>query len=184
MRNILFRIISVAQTLGKNNLAFSGANEKIYQEYNGNFLSLIKIIVEFDHIIQEHNRWIKDKEIHNRYLGYRIQNELIILIANEIKTKIIQKIKNAKYFSIILYYTPDISHQEQMNFLLRWVDIFSTPMQSFEILIVNDSIGKGRFNAIINKISIIGLDISNLRGQGYDIGSNMKGKYQGVQKDF
>ena len=28
----------------------------------------------------------------------------------------------------------------------------------------------------------IGLDISNLRGQGYDNGSNMKGKHEGVQK--
>jgi len=34
----------------------------------------------------------------------------------------------------------------------------------------------------MNEINNIGLDVSNLRGQGYDNGSNMKGKHQGVQK--
>ena len=34
----------------------------------------------------------------------------------------------------------------------------------------------------MDEIKYIGLDINNLRGQGYDNGSNMKGKQQGVQK--
>ncbi|XP_070040246.1 uncharacterized protein [Nicotiana tomentosiformis] len=41
---------------------------------------------------------------------------------------------------------------------------------------------KGLFEVIIDEIKNIGLDIDNLRGQGYDNGSNMKGKHQGVQK--
>lgn len=36
----------------------------------------------------------------------------------------------------------------------------------------------------MNELNIIGLDISNLRGQGYDNGFNMKGKHQDVQKRF
>ena len=88
---MLIRIIAVVKTLSKINLAFCGKNEKIYQEANGNVLSLIEMIAKFDPIMQEHIRWIKDDEIHNHYLGYNIQNELINLIPGEIKTKIIKK---------------------------------------------------------------------------------------------
>ena len=85
----------------KNNLAFRGTNERIYKESNENFLSIIEMIVEFDPIVQEHICQIKDIKIHNHYLGHRIQDELINLLASEIKINI-KHIKNTKYFSIIL----------------------------------------------------------------------------------
>ena len=53
-RNVLVRIIAIMKSLAKNNLAFRGDNEKIYQENNENFLCLIKMISEFDPIMQEH----------------------------------------------------------------------------------------------------------------------------------
>ena len=55
------------------------------------FLSIIEMIVEFDPTMQEHIFQIKDNEIHSHYL-HRIQNELINLLANEIKMKIIKKL--------------------------------------------------------------------------------------------
>ncbi|KAL5169536.1 Zinc finger MYM-type protein 1 [Glycine soja] len=51
-----------------------------------------------------------------------------------------------------------------------------------EFLKVDDTTGICVFDAIMNEINNIGLDICNLRGQGYDNGSNMKGKHQVVQK--
>jgi hypothetical protein len=42
--------------------------------------------------------------------------------------------------------------------------------------------GLGLFNELQAVLNILDLDIDNIRGQGYDNGSNMKGKHQGVQK--
>jgi hypothetical protein len=47
---------------------------------------------------------------------------------------------------------------------------------------VNDTTWKGLFDVLVGELNHLGIDIDNVRGQSYDNGSNMKGKYQGVQK--
>ena len=47
---------------------------------------------------------------------------------------------------------------------------------------VYDTTGQGLFEELQNVLETLGLDINNVRGQGYDNGSNMKGKHQGVQR--
>ena len=71
-KKVLARIITIIKYLYKNNLAFHGTNEKIYQKGNGNVLSLIELLVEFDPVMQEHVKRIKNGDLHNHYLSKTI----------------------------------------------------------------------------------------------------------------
>ncbi|KAG4925001.1 hypothetical protein JHK87_050541 [Glycine soja] len=66
---VLVRITTLIKYFSKNNLAFRGTNEKIYQKGNENFLSLINLLAEFDPIMQKHVKRIKNGDLHNHYLS-------------------------------------------------------------------------------------------------------------------
>jgi hypothetical protein len=73
-----------------------------------------------------------------------------------------------------------------MSLIIRYVDTSSDSIcieESFlGFLDINDTTGQGLFDVLQNELKDLDLDIDNVRGQGYDNGSNMKGKNQGVQK--
>lgn len=60
--------------------------------------------------MNEHVRRIQTKQTKVHYLSNEIQNEVISLVGDKISEEIARQVKKAKYFSVIMDCTPDISH--------------------------------------------------------------------------
>lgn len=190
---VLLRIVSVIKMLGRSNLAFQGTSDNLYQHNNGNFLKLVELLAEFDPVMQEHvRRVLKKKERQATYLSKTVQNELISTISDNIKRHILEAIIKSKYYSIILDCTPDASKTEQMTLIIRYVSLKQTDdnPRTSEIVInesflgfipIEKSTGLKLTEIILEQLSELGLSLENIRGQGYDNGSNMKGIQNGVQ---
>ena len=58
------------------------------------------MIASFDNPMAEHLRNMKNKEIHQQYLGPRIQTVLIYLIGNNERTEIVAYTQKAKYYTV------------------------------------------------------------------------------------
>ncbi|XP_053120646.1 uncharacterized protein LOC128331326 [Hemicordylus capensis] len=193
-RQVLERLIAAVRFLGMQNMAFHGTTEKLYSENNGNFLKLVEFLALFDPVMTEHVRRVKDEETMVHYLGKEIQNELIELLATSIKQNILARINSAKYYSVILDCTPDVSHTEQMTMIVRFVDVImpsDTETSEPEVTIKEHFLGfvplkkttcAFMAETLLWLLEQMGLPLENLRGQGYDNGSNMRGKEHGVQK--
>ena len=100
--------------------------------------------------------------------------------------EILKPVKAAKYFAIILDCTPDISHQEQMSLIIRYVsDSNLAPPGVYKHFIkfiqVQSSTGKKLYKTLLSTLKEINLNVQDIRGQGYDNGSNLKGHTSGVQ---
>ena len=183
-------------------MAFRGSSNKLHAHDNGNFLKIVEFLALFDPIMNEYLRRIQNKgRRHAHCLGNIIQNELIQVLSNGIKEKIISLVKKAKYFSIILDCTPDISRTEQMTMIIRFVYIVqSSGTESFQssdeefqesslvqikehflgFVPLTETTGESMSHILTNQLPSLSLSIEDLRGQGYDNGSNMKGKEIGL----
>lgn len=182
--SILERLIQIVLFLSGHNLSFRGSFDKLNTFNNGNFLGLVELLEKFDPVMIEHLRRIINKETLIHYCSKTIQNELINLLGSEVRKKILSMVKEAKYFSIILDCTSDVSHVEQLSITLRFVDVDEIQVRECFIAYkpVTDSTGEGLTSLFLdNIIQNYDLDMNDCRGQGYDNGANMVGKDKGVQ---
>lgn len=94
--------------------------KKIYKNYNGNFLCIVQLIVEFDSVM-------KPNFFH--YLSHKTQNELIEMLTSQVKNAFIKKLKNTKYFYIFLDCILDAGHKKHMSLTKRCVNVASVPIK-------------------------------------------------------
>ncbi|MBN3309056.1 ZMYM1 protein, partial [Amia calva] len=182
-KEVLRRVVAVVKFLGKRGLPFPGHDEILGSPHNGNYLGLLELIAEFDPFLQEHIKKHGQKgKGKPSYLSSGICEEFISLMGNKTKNIIAAEIQQAKYFSVVVDSTPDLSHVDQLTFIFRFVSTEGKVVErflGFEPL--HSHTGASLAECVLKMVRDLGLDLSNCRGQSYDNASNMSGKYNGLQ---
>lgn len=116
------------------------------------------------------------------YLSSTTVDEFVLLLADHVKTKIVTDIKLAKYFSIIVDSTPDVSNVDQLTFVVRYVATDGSPNERFLTFIPNcGHTGEDLEKAVVSTLETLDININDCRGQSYDNAYNMSGCYKGLQ---
>lgn len=125
-QNLFERLIDIINFLASHNLALRGHRESLKTgdessgRNSGNFIDLFKLISKYDPTLREHMKRINDKQLAHHYLSHDIQNELITLMSQTVTDEVICRVKEAKYYSILLHCTRDSSRVEQKSVILRF----------------------------------------------------------------
>ncbi|PRQ51924.1 putative HAT dimerization domain, ribonuclease H-like domain-containing protein [Rosa chinensis] len=113
-----------------------------------------------------------------------IQKEILQVIASKVRKKIREDVGDSK-FCIIVDEARDESKREQMALVLRFVDGEGFIQERFfDLSHVKDTGAATLKNEICVILSRHSLDVQNIRGQGYDGASNMRGEWKGLQALF
>ena len=142
-KEILSRLLDIIRFLAKQNLPLRGhregrnfesketGTEPEVTENRGIFLELVDLLTKYDPVLREHLLRIQmGNKFTTFYLLPTIQNEFIEILGENVRSKVINQIKEAKYFSMIFDITPDISHKDQMSQVFRYGDQVKT-VESF-----------------------------------------------------
>ena len=178
-RLYLARLVDVAKTLAKCGLPFRGHDERKESINRGNSLEVVGLLSRWDPVFAGY----MEKSARNcNYLSNRAQNDFIHAMADNVLKEIVEAIKSAEIFTVMMAETTDVSTKEQAAIVIRFVDseeVIQERLLSFSDVSRTDS--DTLFKLLKKSLVTHGLRMSQISGQCYDGARNMSGGYRGVQ---
>ncbi|XP_023751327.1 uncharacterized protein LOC111899703 [Lactuca sativa] len=159
--------------------ALRGHDEGPDSKNQGNFLELIKLLASY-------NKTIDDVVLENapqnaKYTSPDFQKEILHVLATNVQKATHDEIRTAK-FCLIVDESQDESKKEQMAIVVRFVDRDGNVKERFlDLIHVKDITSSTLKNEIMCSLSYHKLSVQDIRGQGYDGASNMRGEWNGLQ---
>ena len=173
---------SIAETLlltSRLEISFRGHDESKSSLNRGNFLEIFSVIARHDPIVQYIDKGPKNAT----YLSPDIQNSILQIMGKMIRGTICDEVRQAGYFSLMADETKDMSKQEQLAIVVRYVDKEGMINERFLTFVQATSLNaESLSNYLIKVLEDNGLDPTNIVSQGYDGASVMSGHCTGVQQ--
>ena len=183
-RKYLQVIIECLMYTAQQNIAQRGhAEERVHLnehcDFNrGNFLELISLRCK-------DLPWLGSKlqqqlNKHAQWTSSAVQNELLQIIADLVKERIVSDVKSSGWYGIILDETSDVTRIEQVSLCLSYcvdglkkeafVGFYATKSTEGEVL----------YQLVKDSIAELNLDLKNIVGKAFDGAANMNGIYKGL----
>ena len=100
------------------------------------------------------------------------------IIADSLTAHIVEEIKCAKYYSIILDSTPDVVHVDHLTFVLRYLSANGDVKERFlKFFPIERHDAEYLEKTVLSTLQDLSLNTKYCRGQSYDNAANMSGKY-------
>ena len=127
-REIFRCILDVVLFLLERQLLFRGSTTELNNPNNGLFLGNLELLSGHNKILKSHLDEVEKRQENNsrmqaHYRSPRSQNEFIDECSKVALNAIVEEIKQVLYYSIIVDGAPDVSHTEQITFILRYVNL-------------------------------------------------------------
>ncbi|XP_062197361.1 uncharacterized protein LOC133900270 [Phragmites australis] len=174
--------LDVASFLIAQGHPFRGHDESPSSLNRGNFLEMLEwykkrnesVKVAFEELCP----------LNAQMTSHKIQKDLTESCAIEIREVIKEEIGD-KCFSVLIDESRDISIAEQMAVIVRFVNNKGMVVERFlGLKHVEDTTSNALKKALLEMLADYGLSVAKLRGQGYDGASNMRGEFNGLQKQI
>ena len=121
-RAVSKRVVAVVKFLCEKGLPLRGGNEIFGSPQNENFVELLELLAQFDDFLADHIRRFGNsgRDVPS-YLSSTLCNEFVQLMAKKVIRKIANEVKKAKNYSITVRSTPEVTHVDQLTFIIRYV---------------------------------------------------------------
>lgn len=164
----------------RQGIALRGHREDEASENKGNLLELLSLRSQDNDVI---SRYYLRKEKTFRYLNPIYQNHFLELMSKNVLNQIINSVKTAGIYSVIMDETQDLKRHEQVSIVLRYCDNSLNIHESFLGLYRTENTdGESLYRLLKSVLISFGLKVEDLRGQCYDGAAAMRGQYSGVAK--
>ncbi|KAK0131414.1 Zinc finger MYM-type protein 1 [Merluccius polli] len=180
-RHILSRIVDCVKFCGAFEVALRGHDESESSDNPGIFRGLVDFVASLDHALKEH---LENATVF-KGTSKTVQNELLDCMLSVVREQIIKEAQKSDFLSIQGDETMDISTQNQLVLVLRYIDDRNTVQERFfEFIPLQSANAEAIATALSERLAGILPDEQKgkLICQAYDGASVMRGATSGVQR--
>ncbi|KAK1358590.1 putative transcription factor and/or regulators TTF-type(Zn) family [Heracleum sosnowskyi] len=162
--------------------ALRGHDESSISRNRGNLIEIVKTFGRLSPDIS--NVVLENAPKNATYTSPKVQKDILHIFASKVRNKIRNEIGDSN-FCILVDEALDASQKEQIAIVLQFVDVYGVIRERFfDIVNVLDTTSLTLKKELSDVLTQNNLSIQNMRGQGYDGASNMRGAFNGLQALF